>query len=266
MTGSTGKKKSGPRAKKKRRVSKKRKQTAAPEVPVDAQPAEAAAPSEEPGMLFDLANSPWLKKAREITGDLTSNALQLALRTGEGPFRVGSSLLLGRASNVMSPEQLEAMKEAGSYLHDIRETTGLTLKDLADALQLADTSLLEAVENGTATLSFDLILRISALVARHDPLPFIIRFARTYNPRIEQLGESWGASRLAKQFERERKFVNILRRHDDARDLSDEMFNKVMQLTEAAFQLGLEFVEEQQPAKGRRRRRRKQETAEPGDE
>jgi len=96
-------------------------------------------------------------------------------------------------------------------------------------------------------------------------LPFIIRFARTYNPRIEQLGESWGASRLAKQFERERKFVNILRRHDNARDLSDEMFNKVMQLTEAAFQLGLEFVEEQQPAKGRRRRK-KQETAEPGDE
>jgi transcriptional regulator with XRE-family HTH domain len=259
MTGSTGKKKSKRRTKKKTRVTKARQQPVAPEPPVEATPTEPA-PTEESGTLFDLGDFPWLKKAKEITGDLTSNALQLALRKGEGPFRMGSSLLLGRASGVMSPEQLEAMKEAGSYLHDIRETTGLTLKDLADALQLADTSLLEAVENGTATLSFDLILRISALVARHDPLPFIIRFARTYNPRIEQLGESWGASRLAKQFERERKFVNILRRHDNARELSDELFNKVMKLTEAAFQLGLEFVEEQQPAKGRRRRRKKPDT------
>jgi transcriptional regulator with XRE-family HTH domain len=249
MTRSTGKKKTTSRKKKKGRTAKTRQTpTPPPEIP--------EAPSvEESGSRFDLSDFPWLKKARELTGDLTSNALQLAMRTGEIPFRMGSSLLLGRAAGVMSPEQLEAMKEAGSYLHDVRETAGLTLQDLADALQLADTSLLEAVENGTATLSFDLILRLSSLIARHDPLPFIIRFARTYNPRIEKLGESWGAGRLAKQFERERQFVNVLRRHDSARDLSDEAFNKVMELTDAAFQLGLEFVEDQR--RGRRRRRKK---------
>jgi transcriptional regulator with XRE-family HTH domain len=259
MTGSTRKKKSKPRAKKKSRPSKTRTQTS----PAPKKPAEPVAA--ESGPLFDLSDIPWLKKARDFTGDLTSNALQLAMRTGEIPFRMGSSLLLGRASGVMSPEQLEAMKEAGSYLHDVRETAGLTLKELADALQLADTSLLEAVENGSATLSFDLILRLSALIARHDPLPFIIRFARTYNPRIEQLGESWGAGRLAKQFERERKFVNVLRRHDSARDLSDEAFNKVIKLTEAAFQLGIEFVEDQHPP-GRRRRRTRERDSKTEDE
>jgi transcriptional regulator with XRE-family HTH domain len=188
-----------------------------------------------------------LKKAAELTGDIT-NALQVALRTGEIPFRMGSSLLLGRDTGLMSKEQLQAMQEAGAYLHDLRQTAGLTLKELADALDLADTSLLEAVENGTATLSFDLILRLSAMVARRDPLPFIIRFARTYNPTIERLGDSWGAGRLAKQFERERQFVNVMRRHDRVREISDEGFARLLAFTAAAFELALSFIDEGNPA------------------
>lgn len=63
------------------------------------------------------------------------------------------------------------------------EVAGLTITELNDALKLKDRTLLEAVENGTATLSFELILRLAALLARNDPIPFILKYTRTYNPK-----------------------------------------------------------------------------------
>ena len=110
---------------------------------------------------------------------------------------------------------------------------------------MADTSLLRAVENGTATLSFDLVLRLAALLARNDPLPFIIRFVRTYNPQMERLMEGLGAGGMSRQFERERRFVNILRKRDAARTLNDEQFEKLLKFTESAFNLAMDFAEEQ---------------------
>ena len=59
--------------------------------------------------------------------------------------------------------------------------------------------------SGTATLSFELILRLAGVLARHDPLPFIMRFARTYNPDLWNALEVWGAARLPVQVERERQ-------------------------------------------------------------
>ena len=102
-----------------------------------------------------------------------------------------------------------------------------------------------AVENGTATLSFELILRLAALYSRHDPLPFIIKYTRTYNPGIWKLLDDWGIGRLPLYLERERQFVNIFRNHDRVRTLSDEEFEKLMQFTRAAFELALEFVGKQ---------------------
>jgi transcriptional regulator with XRE-family HTH domain len=132
-------------------------------------------------------------------------------------------------------------RQAGSYVRELRHVAGLTLDELADAVELSDRSALEALEEGTATVSFELILRLAAVLARHDPVPFVSRLARTYNPILWELLEDWGIGRLPLQLERERAFVNILRSRDDARTLSDEDFDQVLAFTRAAFESALHF-------------------------
>ncbi|HSQ03493.1 MAG TPA: hypothetical protein VLN59_05635, partial [Burkholderiales bacterium] len=141
-----------------------------------------------------------------------------------------------------TPQQRKTMRETGLYLRDLREIAGLTLRELSDAMDLEDHSLLEAAERGTVTLSFELILRLAALLARHDPIPFIVRFVRTYNPELWKILDAWGIGRLPAHFERERQFINIYRRHDGARRLSDEGFARVLAFTNAAFEMSLHFA------------------------
>ena len=142
---------------------------------------------------------------------------------------------------VLAGEQQKLLAEAGASLKDLRQVAGLTIKDLSQAVKLKDQSLLEAVESGTAVLPFELILRLSALLARHDPLPFIMKYTRTYSPEIWRLLDDWGLAQLPLQIERERQFINILRGCDAARELSDEAYAKVLAFTQAAFDLALEF-------------------------
>lgn len=170
---------------------------------------------------------------------LTGSALRFGARATDTSFRVGRAL-------INSQDQLRAMLTAGQSLKDIREVAGLTLSEMSEALNLRDKSVLEAIENGTATLSFELILRLAALIARNDPIPFIMRTTRNYNPEVWQILNDWGVGRLPLQFEREREFINIFRRHDDARNLSDEGFRKVLEFTRQSFEMSLHFVEEQE--------------------
>lgn len=176
--------------------------------------------------------------AEGLTADLTAGALRLAARAGALPLQV----LLGEPAN---PKMAH---EAGAYLRELRELAGLTRKELSDALQLRDQSLLKAVENGTATLSVELILRLASILARHDPVPFIAKFTRTYSPEVWRVLEDWGVSRLPLHFEREREFINVYRRHDAARKLSDEGFEKVLDFTRAAFEASLHFIAESERA------------------
>ncbi len=148
----------------------------------------------------------------------------------------------GRRFGDWLPDTPEMRKEAGAYLHDVREVAGLTLDELADAIDLTDRSLLESVEAGTATLSFELVLRLAAVLARHDPVPFVSRLVRSQNPLLWQLLEDWGVGRLPLQMEREREFVNILRGHDGARALSDDEFARVLAFTRSAFETALDFA------------------------
>lgn len=173
--------------------------------------------------------------------DLTGSAFRFALRTTDASMRAGRALL-------KSQDQLRMMLAAGDSLKDIREVAGLTLNEMAEALDLRDKSFLEAVEDGTATLSFELILRLAALVARNDPIPFILRYTRSYNPEAWQVLNDWGVGRLPLQFERERQFINIFRGHDEARKLSDEGFEKVLEFTRRSFEMSLHFVAEQEAA------------------
>ena len=144
-------------------------------------------------------------------------------------------------------KQLALLKQSGLYLRDLREVAGLTVSDLSDAIDLSDNTLLEAVEDGTAALSFELILRLAAILARHDPVPFVFQFIRTYSPETWEALESWGIGLLPLQYERERRFVNILRQHHIARDMSDEEFDDLIRLTDSAFNLGLSWYKEKHP-------------------
>jgi transcriptional regulator with XRE-family HTH domain len=148
----------------------------------------------------------------------------------------------GTSLAALLPETREMRREAGDYVRELRELAGLTVDELAEALEISDESVLEAVEAGTATLSFELTLRLAAILARHDPLPFISRLVRTYNPVLWQLLEDWGIGELPLQLEREREFVNVLRGADDSRDLSDEDFARVLDFTRAAFEMALYFA------------------------
>jgi len=175
---------------------------------------------------------------------LAAKAFRLAARAGDASVKVGKALITS------SPLDTKLMKESGAYLKDVRELAGLTQAELAEALNLSDKSLLSAVEKGTATLSFELILRLAALLARHDPVPFIIKFIRTYDPEVWDILEKWGAGRIPVHFERERQFINIYRGHDAARKLTDKGFEQVLQFTRAAFEMALHFSSEQKRRDG----------------
>ena len=170
---------------------------------------------------------------------LAAKAFRLAAKAGYSSVKVGKALLMSSSGDT------KLMQESGAYLKDVRELAGLTQDELTEALHLSDQSLLAAVEKGTATLSFELILRLAALLARHDPVPFIIKFTRTYDPEIWAILERWGIGHIPVHFEREREFINIYRGHDAARKLTDKGFEKVLQFTRAAFEVALHFVAEQ---------------------
>lgn len=170
-----------------------------------------------------------------MTADTATGAIKFFLDATGDPLGIGR-LLDGPAR----PARLA--QEAGNYVRELRELAGLTVSELARALELRDSSYLEAVEAGTATLSFDLILRLAAIVARNDPLPAILRLTRTSNPAVAAFLDNWGASALPLQLERERAFVNILRGHDESRDLSDEAFERVLEFTKKAFDTAVAFA------------------------
>lgn len=166
-------------------------------------------------------------------------------------MRVGRALLL-------SPEAARMRRDAGRTIRELRELAGLTVDELAEAIDLSDRSLLGAVERGTATLSFELILRLSALLARNDPVPFVAKLTRSYNPALWKLLESWGIGRIPLHLERERRFLNVYRSHDLARSLSDDAFERVLDFTTSAFEmaLGLAAAEERLPRRRRPKARR----------
>jgi transcriptional regulator with XRE-family HTH domain len=172
-----------------------------------------------------------------MTGDAAGSAIQFFLNVTGDPLGL-KPLLSGPAH----PGRLA--REAGNYVRELRELAGLTVSDLARALELRDSSYLEAVEAGTQTLSFDLVLRLAAIVARNDPLPAILKLTRTSNPAVARFLEDWGAGRLPLQLERERLFVNLLRGNDEARELSDESFEQVLQFTKAALDSAVSLASE----------------------
>lgn len=178
----------------------------------------------------------------KLTGQVAGGTLDLARNTATMTAMFGESWLRNALVNRFEPERLEAMAEAGRFLQEARELAGLSIKELADSLGISDRTVLEDIESGERIMPLELMLRSASLVARHDPIPFMIKFMRTYNPALEQALEQWGVMVLPRQYERERRFVNLVRQHDELRALSDEEYDRFIHYMDSSLNLVLEVM------------------------
>ena len=178
----------------------------------------------------------------KLTGQVAGGTLEIARNTATMTAMFGDNWLRTALLKTMEPERLEAMADAGHFLRDARETAGLSLKDLADNLGMSDNEVLKDVESGDTIMPLELMLRCASLLARHDPIPFLIKFMRTYNPSLGQTLEQWGIMTLPKNYERERRFVNLYRQHDTLRSLSDEEYLRFNEYMDSSISLVLDVM------------------------
>ena len=155
---------------------------------------------------------------------------------------------LGAARSMLpKPEQRRALAKAGSVLRGLREGAGLSLREVGEAINMKDPTLLDLVENGKVALPFEVILRLASVLGRNDPVSFVMRFTRSYNPEVWHTLENLGIGRLAVQAGREREFANLYRGSDAARRLSDEEFAHALAFTKAAFDMAVAFKSQAKP-------------------
>ena len=192
--------------------------------------AKAAAKRDQPA---GTSESPFLGAARQVRA-WSDSVLGIAGAAADVSIGAAKAMLV-------KPEQRAALAKAGSVLRGMREAAGLSIKEVGEAIDLKDPALLELVENGKVALPFEVILRLASVLGRNDPISFVMRFTRSYNPDVWKTLESLGIGRLALQAGREREFANLYRASDAARRLSDEEFGEVLKFTHAAFEMALAF-------------------------
>jgi transcriptional regulator with XRE-family HTH domain len=186
-----------------------------------------------------------------LTGQVAGGTVDLARSTAAMTAMFGENWLSRAVLNQLEPERLDAMAEAGRLLRDARETAGLSMQDLSDSLGFADKSVLESIEKGDSVMPLEPMLRAASLLARHDPIPFVIKFMRTYNPALERRLERWGIMALPKQYERERRFVNVYRKHDDLRSFGDDEFDRFIGYVDGAVDFVLNVMRTEKAAGSR---------------
>ena len=184
----------------------------------------------------------------KLTGQVAGGTLELARNTAAMSTMFGDNWLSNSLLKTMEPERLEAMADAGHFLRDAREMAGLSLKDLSESLGISDKDVLKEVESGNTILPLELMLRSASLLARHDPIPFLIKFMRTYNPSLGKTLEQWGVMALPKQYERERRFVNLYRQHDVLRGFSDEEYLRFYDYMNSSISLVLDVMLQEKKA------------------
>jgi hypothetical protein len=91
-------------------------------------------------------------------------------------------------------------------------------------------------------------LRSASLIARHDPIPYLIQFMRTYNPSLGATLEQWGIMALPLQYERERRWINLYRQHDVLRGLSDDEYERLINYVDSATNLVLDVMQKEKAA------------------
>src|SRR5210317_167169 len=199
-------------------------------------------------MAKDKDHDSLLDSLRRLTGQVAGGTFELARNTATMSAMFGENWLRTTVLNHMEPERLEAMADAGHFLRDARETAGMSIKDLTESLGLSDKSVLEDIESGQTIMPLEAMLRATSLLARHDPIPFLIKFMRTYNPALEKTLEQLGVLALPKQYERERRFVNLYRQHDILRTLSDDEYERFIHYMESSSNLVLDVMQKEKQA------------------
>jgi transcriptional regulator with XRE-family HTH domain len=153
-----------------------------------------------------------------------------------------ADVTMGAAKMLLpKPGQRETLERTGAVIRRMREAAGLSISEVGAAINLSDPELLELVENGKIVLPFEIILRLASVLGRNDPISFVMRFTRSYNPEVWRTLEKLGIGRLALQAGREREFANLYRANDAARSLSDDDFGEVLKFTRAAFEMAIAF-------------------------
>ena len=183
-----------------------------------------------------------LESLFKLSGQVAGGTVELARNATTMTAMFGDNWLSSALLKTMEPERLEAMADAGHFLRDARETAGLSLKDLSDSLGISDNDVLKGIESGDTIMSLELMLRAASLLARHDPIPFLIKFMRTYNPSLGQTLEQWGVLALPKAYEKERRFVNLYRKHDALRTLDDEEYLRFIDYVDSSITLVLDVM------------------------
>lgn len=197
----------------------------------------------------DQESESLLGSVRRLTGQVAGGTLGLARNTAAMTAMFGENWLRSTVLNQLEPERLEAMAEAGHFLRDARETAGMSIKDLSESLGLADKSMLEDIESGQTIMPLEVMLRSASLLARHDPIPFLIKFMRTYNPALEKTLEQWGVLALPKQYERERRFINLYRQHDILRRFNDDEYERFIHYMQGSINLVLDVMQSEKEAR-----------------
>ena len=196
----------------------------------------------------DRAESVSSRAAESILPETTASVVRLAKEVRRWTDNVlglaGSatelSLNLAKAG-ARSPRQQAVVAVAGSILKNARETAGMTTREVSKAIDISDIAMLEQAEVGKIALPFEVILRLAAVLGRHDPLTFALRLARSYNPALWKGLEDLGVGRFALQAGRERELANIYRANDAARKLSDEDFAAVLAFAKTGFDAAVLF-------------------------
>jgi transcriptional regulator with XRE-family HTH domain len=189
-----------------------------------------------------------LEQLARLTGQVAGQTLDVARSTAAMSLMFGENWLQSTVLKNLEPERLEAMAEAGHFLRDARETAGMSLRELTVALGVKDDDLLQDIESGERIMPLELAFRAASLIARHDPIPFLVKFMRTYNPALGDTLEQWGVMVLPVQFERERRWINLYRKHDDLRGLSDDEYDRLVQYVDSATTLVLDVMRKEKEA------------------
>jgi transcriptional regulator with XRE-family HTH domain len=194
----------------------------------------AAKKAVETPAAFGLAGiAPLFKVAQELRR-WTDNVLGVAGSAGE----LSLNLAKARAGE---PGQQKSIEKAASILRQAREATGLTLKELGQAIDLDDPQLLRQAEDGKAALPMEVVLRLASVLGRRDPVPFAMKLARSYNPTLWKALDQLGIGGLVALAGRERELANLYRGNDAARQLSDADFSEVLGFTKTAFDMAVKF-------------------------
>lgn len=190
--------------------------------PAAPKPAPAFNPA---ASMFDVAQQlrRWTDNVLGIAGSASDLSLNLAK---------------ARASE---PRQQQSLEKAGSMLRQAREGAGMSLRELSEAVAIADPRQLEQAEVGKAALPMEVILRLASVLGRRDPVPFAMKLARTYNPQLWKALDALGIGSLVALAGRERELANLYRGNDDARRLNDADFADVLAFTKTGFDLAVKF-------------------------